>query len=135
MENIRVAIAGVGYGAYQTMTPATSGYAEVVNVDPIVKTWQEPREVCQQVTVQRKKPVKDEHRITGSVVGAVVGGGAGHGHDQAGVVLELLWRCADMEQGQVCPYKVGLDDGTVTWAPFDDDDTVTAEAAKKQKKA
>ena len=73
-----VAIAGVGYGAYQTMTPATSGYAEVVNVDPIVKTWQEPREVCQQVTVQRQKPVKDEHRITGSVVGAVVGGVIGH---------------------------------------------------------
>ncbi|MDF1725187.1 MAG: glycine zipper 2TM domain-containing protein [Alcanivorax sp.] len=73
-----VAIAGVGYGAYQAMTPATSGYAEVVNVDPIVKTWQEPREVCQQVTVQRKKPVKDEHRITGSVVGAVVGGVIGH---------------------------------------------------------
>ncbi|MFT6516302.1 MAG: hypothetical protein ACJA2V_001517, partial [Alcanivorax sp.] len=54
-----VAIAGVGYGAYQAITPATSGYAQVVNVDPIVKTWQEPREVCQQVTVERKKPVKD----------------------------------------------------------------------------
>ena len=59
----------------------------------------------------------------------------GSGERKAGVVLELLWRSADMEQGQVCPYKVGLDDGTVTWAPFDDDDTVTAEAAKKQKKA
>ena len=31
----------------------------MVNVDPIVKTWQEPREVCQQVNVERKKPVKD----------------------------------------------------------------------------
>ncbi|MCG8392045.1 MAG: glycine zipper 2TM domain-containing protein [Pseudomonadales bacterium] len=73
-----VAIAGVGYGAYQAMTPATSGYANVVNVDPIVKRWEEPREVCQQVTVQRQKPVKDEHRVTGSVIGAVVGGVIGH---------------------------------------------------------
>ena len=44
-----VAVAGVGYGAYQAVTPQKSGYAKVVNVDPIVKTWQEPREVCQQV--------------------------------------------------------------------------------------
>ena len=67
-----VAVAGVGYGAYQAVTPQKSGYAKVVNVDPIVKTWQEPREVCQQVNVERKKPVKDQHRVTGSVVGAVI---------------------------------------------------------------
>ena len=73
-----VAVAGVGYGAYQAVTPQKSGYAKVVNVDPIVKTWQEPREVCQQVNVERKKPVKDQHRVTGSVVGAVIGGVVGH---------------------------------------------------------
>ena len=56
-----VAVAGVGYGAYQAVTPQKSGYAKVVDVEPIVKTWQEPREVCQQVNVERKKPVKDQH--------------------------------------------------------------------------
>ena len=73
-----VAVAGAGYGAYQVITPATSGYATVTKVDPIVKRWQEPRETCQDVTVTRQKPVKDEHRVTGSVVGAVIGGVIGH---------------------------------------------------------
>lgn len=73
-----IAVAGAGYGAYQIMTPATSGYATVTNVEPIVKRWQEPRESCQNVTVTRQKPVKDEHRVAGSVVGAVIGGVIGH---------------------------------------------------------
>ena len=73
-----VAVAGVGYGAYQAVTPQKSGYAKVVDVEPIVKTWQEPHEVCQQVNVESQKPVKDQHRITGSVVGAVIGGVVGH---------------------------------------------------------
>ncbi|MGB1464832.1 MAG: glycine zipper 2TM domain-containing protein [Alcanivorax nanhaiticus] len=73
-----VAIAGAGYGAWRVMTPATSGYATVTKVEPIVKRWQEPRQNCQDVTVTRQKPVKDEHRITGSAVGAVIGGVIGH---------------------------------------------------------
>ena len=55
----------------------------------------------------------------------------------SGTVLELMWRDNEMEQGQVCPYKVKLDDGNgVTWAPFDDEETVRKEGgapAKKQK--
>ncbi|ARB46333.1 glycine zipper 2TM domain-containing protein [Alloalcanivorax xenomutans] len=73
-----VAVAGIGYGAYQAIAPKQSGYAEVTNVEPIVKKWQEPREVCQDVAVQRQAPVKDQHRITGSAIGAVVGGVIGH---------------------------------------------------------
>lgn len=73
-----VAVAGVGYGAYKVATPATSGYAKVVSVDPIVKSWQEPRQVCQEITVTHQKPVKDQHRITGTAIGAAIGGVIGH---------------------------------------------------------
>jgi len=58
------------------------------------------------------------------------------GEWQGGTVRELMWRDDDMEQGQVCPYKVDLDDGGgITWAPFDDNDTIRKEggAAKKRK--
>jgi len=59
---------------------------------------------------------------------------------KGGVITELLYRDAEMEQGQVCPYKILLDGGTSTWAPFDDDDVIRKEltaggAAKKQRKA
>lgn len=33
-----------------------------------------PREVCKDVTVTRQAPVKDQHQIVGSVIGAVAGG-------------------------------------------------------------
>ena len=39
------------------------------------------------------------------------------GMRQAGEVVQLLWRDEEMEQGQVCPYKVKLDEGGVTWVP------------------
>jgi hypothetical protein len=52
----------------------------------------------------------------------------------AGEVVQLLWRDEEMEQGQVCPYKVQLDDGYgITWAPFDEDDTIRKPAEKKRK--
>ena len=51
----------------------------------------------------------------------------GEGVYKAGVVQELLWRDDEMEQGQVCPYKVLLDGGGVTWAPADDDGLIRRE--------
>mmetsp|Transcript_30630 Transcript_30630/g.89460 ORF Transcript_30630/g.89460 Transcript_30630/m.89460 type:complete len:429 (+) Transcript_30630:40-1326(+) len=61
------------------------------------------------------------------------------GMRQAGEVVQLLWRDEEMEQGQVCPYKVKLDEGGVTWAPVDEDDCIRREEAggssKKQKTA
>ena len=63
----------------------------------------------------------------------------GEGVRKAGVVQELLWRSDEMEQGQVCPYKVLLDEGGITWAPADDDELIRREvkgaggASKKRK--
>lgn len=49
-------------------------YAEVLAVKPVKETIKTPRQVCQDVTVTRQKPVQDQHRIAGTAIGAVVGG-------------------------------------------------------------
>lgn len=49
-------------------------YAEVLAVQPVKETIKTPREVCKDVTVTRQKPVKDQHQIAGTAIGAVVGG-------------------------------------------------------------
>ncbi|MDZ4337379.1 MAG: glycine zipper 2TM domain-containing protein [Pseudomonas sp.] len=49
-------------------------YAEVLAVKPIKQTIKTPREVCKDVAVTRQAPVKDEHQIAGTAIGAVVGG-------------------------------------------------------------
>ena len=49
-------------------------YAEVLNVEEITQTIQTPREVCENVAVTKKAPVKDEHKILGTATGAVIGG-------------------------------------------------------------
>lgn len=49
-------------------------YAEVVAVEPNIKTSQVPREVCHNQLVTQQAPVKDEKRIAGTAIGAIVGG-------------------------------------------------------------
>nr|WP_178117790.1 glycine zipper 2TM domain-containing protein [Pseudomonas sp. R5(2019)] len=63
-------------GAVATYSLIKSGpeYADVMAVEPIKQTIKTPREVCKDVTVTRQKPVKDQHQIVGSVLGAVAGG-------------------------------------------------------------
>ncbi|HZF25613.1 MAG TPA: glycine zipper 2TM domain-containing protein [Steroidobacteraceae bacterium] len=53
-------------------------YADVLDVKPVTKTVSTPRQVCEDQVVTRQKPVKDEHQVTGTVIGAVVGGVLGH---------------------------------------------------------
>lgn len=53
-------------------------YAEVLDVKTVTKTVNTPRQVCEDQVVTRQKPVKDEHQVTGTVIGAVVGGVLGH---------------------------------------------------------
>ncbi len=43
-------------------------------VEPVQQQIKTPREVCKDVTVTRQAPVKDQHQIVGSVIGAVAGG-------------------------------------------------------------
>ncbi len=70
-------------------------YAQVVSATPIKETVKTPRQECRNVTVTHRRPVQDENRITGSVLGAVAGGvighqfGGGRGKDVATVVGAL----------------------------------------------
>jgi uncharacterized protein YcfJ len=53
-------------------------YAKVVSVDPVRSTSNNPREVCHDETVTQTAPPKDQHRIAGTAIGAVVGGLVGN---------------------------------------------------------
>lgn len=68
---------GVAVGAYQS-SESGPRYADIVSVDPIVQTSSKPREVCENVTVTHQRPVKDENRIAGTAIGAIVGGVVGN---------------------------------------------------------
>jgi len=53
-------------------------FAEVLAVKEVSETIRTPREECQDVQVQKQAPVKDEHRVAGTVIGGVAGGVLGH---------------------------------------------------------
>ncbi|MFV8816950.1 glycine zipper 2TM domain-containing protein [Haliea sp. E17] len=52
-------------------------YADVVSVAPVTERISNPREECENVVVTRQKPVQDQHRIAGTLIGAVGGALAG----------------------------------------------------------
>lgn len=54
-----------------------SEFAEVLAVTPVIESVKTPREECKDVVVTRQQPVKDQHKIAGSLLGAVAGGLAG----------------------------------------------------------
>ncbi|MEA9392003.1 glycine zipper 2TM domain-containing protein [Acerihabitans sp. TG2] len=90
-------LAGVGIGiAAASGIAAVAGldlfssgpqYAQVVTATPINETIKTPRQQCRNVTVTHRRPVQDENKIAGSLLGAVAGGvlghqfGGGHGKD------------------------------------------------------
>jgi uncharacterized protein YcfJ len=55
-------------------------YAQVVSVTPVYQDGGTgaPQQVCHDETVYKKVPPKDQHRIAGTVIGAVAGGLLGH---------------------------------------------------------
>ncbi|MEP7102842.1 MAG: glycine zipper 2TM domain-containing protein [Burkholderiales bacterium] len=70
-----IAMVVLGAGAvtgYKTLTKPQ--FADVVAVKEVFETMVTPREKCEDVQVQHQAPVKDEHRIAGSVVGGLAGG-------------------------------------------------------------
>lgn len=62
--------------AYTSLTKPT--HADVIGVKEVTQTINTPREECHDVQVQKQAPVKDENRITGTVIGGVAGGVLGH---------------------------------------------------------
>lgn len=89
-------LAGIGIGVAAALgVAAVAGlnvldrgpqYAQVVSSTPIKETVKTPRQECRNVTVTHRRPVQDENRIAGSVLGAVAGG---HGRSVATVVGAL----------------------------------------------
>lgn len=75
---IVVATAGGAIASYNMLGNKAPDYAEVVNVEELTETVNTPREVCEDVAVTKKAPVKDEHKIAGTTLGAVVGGVLGN---------------------------------------------------------
>lgn len=70
-----VAMVVLGAGAvtgYKTLAQPKS--AEVVSAKEIMETVVTPRERCEDVAVQRQAPVKDQNRVTGTLVGGIAGG-------------------------------------------------------------
>lgn len=70
-----VATAG-GAAGYKLMN--RQQYADVLNVTPIKQTVRTPRQECHDEQVTHTRPVKDEHRVAGTALGAVLGGVLGN---------------------------------------------------------
>lgn len=71
-------------------------FANVLSVTPVTEQIETPREECENVVVTRQKAVKDEHKIAGTLIGAVGGalvgdaiggGGKNTGAKVAGAVV------------------------------------------------
>lgn len=86
---------GVAAVASMNVFERSPQYAQVVSATPIKETVKNPRKECRNVTVTHRRPIQDENRIAGSVLGAVAGGvighqfGGGRGKDVATVVGAL----------------------------------------------
>lgn len=69
-----VVVAASGVTGYKAINESKPVFAEVVSAKAVKETIKTPREECEDVEVQKKVPVKDEHRIAGTAIGAVAGG-------------------------------------------------------------
>src|SRR6266481_480119 len=105
---IGVAAAGsVGAVAGYRMIKTPSG-AEVVSAKELTKTVKTPRQDCHDEQVTHTKPVKDEHRLVGTGVGAVVGGllGSRIGGGNTRIVTGLAGAAAGGYAGNKIEQKV-----------------------------
>lgn len=68
-----VAASAAGAVAGYRMIAAPGG-AQVVSATAVTRTIKTPRQECHDEQVTHTKPVKDEHKLVGTGVGAVVGG-------------------------------------------------------------
>ena len=71
-----VATAGGAVAGYKLLDKPQ--YAEVISSKPITQTIRTPRQECHDEEVTHTRPVKDDHRIAGTAIGAVIGGVLGN---------------------------------------------------------
>jgi uncharacterized protein YcfJ len=65
-----------GFAGYRMLSGPE--FAEVVAVTAVTESVKTPREECHDQVVTRQQPVKDTHKIAGTVIGAVAGGVLGN---------------------------------------------------------
>ncbi|MCF6753866.1 glycine zipper 2TM domain-containing protein [Pseudomonas stutzeri] len=68
-----VATAGGALATY-SLVDREPEFAKVLAVKTVTESIKTPREVCKDVAVTRQRPVQDQHKIAGTVIGAVAGG-------------------------------------------------------------
>lgn len=73
-----VVAAGAGAFAGYRYLDRGPQFADVLDVQPVMKTVSTPREECRDEAVTTQNPTRDPHRITGTAIGAVVGGVIGN---------------------------------------------------------
>ena len=69
---IAMVVLGAGAVGYQSSKKPQT--AEVVSVKEVSGTVTTPRERCEDIQVRHQAPVKDDHRIAGTLAGGVAGG-------------------------------------------------------------
>lgn len=86
--------------------------ARVLHVEPISTSWQEPREVCQWVTVQKPVRVQQDDRVARTLLGAAAGGllgnqiGGGSGKKVATVIGALAGAQVGSQTGERAPRTI-----------------------------
>ncbi|MEI4993139.1 glycine zipper 2TM domain-containing protein [Aeromonas caviae] len=86
MNKSMLAGVGIGVASALALSAVASGslfssepqFAEVLASKPVTETIKTPRQECRNVILTHRKPVQDEHKILGTVVGAALGGVVGH---------------------------------------------------------
>lgn len=69
---------GVAAVASMNVFDRSPQFAQVLSATPIKEMTKNPRQECRNVTLTHRRAVQDDHRIAGSVLGAVAGGVLGH---------------------------------------------------------
>lgn len=69
-----VVMAVAAYAGTRTDLNPWQDYADVVSVAPAFDNQQTARQACNDVTITQQVPVKDEKRVAGTAIGAVIGG-------------------------------------------------------------
>ncbi|GEK71636.1 MULTISPECIES: glycine zipper 2TM domain-containing protein [Halomonas] len=67
-------LGGMAFGAWQVQESRQPQFADITGVEPLTRTVETPREVCENVVVQRQAPTRDPHSVVGTAAGAIVGG-------------------------------------------------------------
>lgn len=62
----------------EEVVEAQPALATITRIEPVKEVRETPRQVCEDVSVTRREPIRDKHQIAGTTAGAAVGGVLGN---------------------------------------------------------